>query len=419
MDLALLSARVLLALVFGVAGVAKLADPAGTQQAIRDLGLPGRLASLGRVVLPFAELGVAVALLPEVSAWWGSLGALSLLVVFIVGISASLMRGRRPACHCFGQLHSVPIGWSTLVRTGILAAVAGVVVLNGPANVGPSAIAWVGGLAPGELVALIGGLMGLGLLAAEAWLLIQLVAQNGRLQLKLDALETQLAAGSNDATAPVPADPSAPGLPLGSVAPDFSLPGLFGETVTLGALRAAGQPVLLVFMDSDCAPCNALLPEVGSWQHEQAGHLTLAVVTRGTVEANLHKSAEHGISHVLLQKDREVAERYHAYGTPSAVLVQADGQIGSPLGSGVQAIRALVARSVGTPLKAGDVPIAVVPSAAPNGKCPHCGQNHGAAAFPAPPAEVKVGTLTPPLPTDLGAVLESGLWLLPADVARP
>ena len=43
MDAALLVARLLLALVFAVAGVAKLVDRPGARQAIIDFGLPARL----------------------------------------------------------------------------------------------------------------------------------------------------------------------------------------------------------------------------------------------------------------------------------------------------------------------------------------------------------------------------------------
>ena len=45
MDAALLIARLLLALVFVVAGVAKLADRAGSRQAAVDFGVPVSLAT--------------------------------------------------------------------------------------------------------------------------------------------------------------------------------------------------------------------------------------------------------------------------------------------------------------------------------------------------------------------------------------
>jgi hypothetical protein len=57
MDVALLAARVVLALVFGVAGLAKLADRAGSRQALRDFGVPGWVAHPVGVLLPLVELG--------------------------------------------------------------------------------------------------------------------------------------------------------------------------------------------------------------------------------------------------------------------------------------------------------------------------------------------------------------------------
>ena len=114
MSVVVLLARLVLAVVFLVAGIAKLADLAGSRQALRDFGVPAKLSTPFGVLLPLAELAVAVALLPAASAWWGALGALALLLVFVAGISYALLRGRTPECHCFGQLHSAPVGLPTL-----------------------------------------------------------------------------------------------------------------------------------------------------------------------------------------------------------------------------------------------------------------------------------------------------------------
>jgi protein-disulfide isomerase len=48
----------------------------------------------------------------------------------------------------------------------------------------------------------------------------------------------------------------------------------------------------------------------------------------------------------LLQKEREVAEAFEAYGTPGAVIVRPDGTIGSSLAMGPDAIRDLVAQTL-------------------------------------------------------------------------
>jgi hypothetical protein len=110
MNIALLSARVLLATIYTVAGAAKLADRSGSQRALIDFGLPASLATPLGILLPLVELTVAAALIPASTALWGGVGALALLLLFMVGIGGNLARGRKPYCHCFGQLRSVPAG---------------------------------------------------------------------------------------------------------------------------------------------------------------------------------------------------------------------------------------------------------------------------------------------------------------------
>src|SRR5215217_821858 len=147
MDSFLLVARLLLALVFAVAGVAKLADREGSRRAIVDFGVPSALAAPLGLLLPLAELAVAASLLAASTAWWGALGALALLSVFVVGISINLAHGHTPDCHCFGQLHSAPAGWKTLARNGVLAVVAGFILWEGyDGGPGLSALSWLGAL---------------------------------------------------------------------------------------------------------------------------------------------------------------------------------------------------------------------------------------------------------------------------------
>src|SRR5215211_1995154 len=160
MGTAMLVARLLLVFVFAAAGTAKLADREGSRQAIVDFGVPSALAAPLGLLLPLAELAVAATLLPASTAWWGALGALALLSVFVVGISINLTRGRKPDCHCFGQLHSAPAGWKTLARNGVLAVVAGFVLWEGyEGGAGPSAIAWLGALTTAQLLGLLGSVL--------------------------------------------------------------------------------------------------------------------------------------------------------------------------------------------------------------------------------------------------------------------
>src|SRR5215204_5246263 len=190
----LLGARLVLAGVFAGAGFAKLADRTGSRQAMVDFGLPAALANPLTILLPLAELAVALALIPASTALWGAVGALALLLIFIAGISLNLAGGRKPECHCFGQLHSAPAGWKTLARNGVLMAVAGFVLWKGyEGGVGPSALSWLGALSTAQLLGLLGGVLVLALLAGQWVFLIHLLQQNGRLLVRLEALEATFA----------------------------------------------------------------------------------------------------------------------------------------------------------------------------------------------------------------------------------
>jgi methylamine dehydrogenase accessory protein MauD len=371
-------ARLLLCVVFLIAGLAKLADLAGSRQAMRDFGVPAKLSTPFGLFLPLAELVVAVAFIPTVSAWWGALGALVLLLLFVGGISYNLARGRHPDCHCFGQLHSAPAGWPTLIRNLVLAAVAVVVVAFGRSTPELGVFDWLAPLSLSQRIEMLVGVIALALLIGEGWFLFQSMTQQGRLLLRIEALEARL---TDAGLAPAPATAGTAGLAVGTLAPVFALPTLSGETVTLQALRALGKPVVVIFSDPGCGPCTALLPEIGSFQREHATKVVVALISRGTVEANRPKVTEYALTHVLLQKDREVAQAYQASGTPSAVLVRRNGTIGSSLAQGADSIRALLDQTL-HPSALGTLPMAAT-------------QGNGAATAPRPEAFPKIGESAP------------------------
>ncbi len=159
---------------------------------------------------------------------------------------------------------------------------------------------------------------------------------------------------------------------------------------TLEALRAPGKPVMMLFTDPGCGPCNAMLPEVGRWQEEHAQELTLALVSRGEVEENKTKASEHGLSNMLLQEDWEVSESYEVKGTPSALLVSSEGKVASPVAGGAEGIKALLSFAVG---ERAQLPMQPQQPQAQGQPCPNCGKVHAAA--PTVPAAQKVGEEAP------------------------
>jgi peroxiredoxin/uncharacterized membrane protein YphA (DoxX/SURF4 family) len=309
MDTADLLIRLLLVAVFATAGVGKLLDLEGSRHAVRDFGVPDRLANLAGGLLPIAELGVAVALIFRPTAQWGALVALLLLMAFIGGIANALRHGVAPDCHCFGQIHSAPAGRGTLVRNGVLAALALVVAISGP---GPAVDTWVGDRSAAELVAVAAGIAAavLGFFAYQLWTEVR--------QLRVDITSARRQA----AGAP-------PGLPIGTPAPAFALTSIDGATVTLDELRDRGHPILLTFTSPYCSSCAEVFPNLRRWQQTLAERLTIALISSGSVEDNEALVKQYGLQQLLIQEQSEVLQDYRIRGTPSAVIVTPDGKIGT------------------------------------------------------------------------------------------
>jgi peroxiredoxin/uncharacterized membrane protein YphA (DoxX/SURF4 family) len=329
----LLASRLLLCAVFLLAGFSKVRDRPGSRQSLLDFGVPELLARPFSLLLPIAEIVAAIGLLSASFAWISAAAVVALLLVFIVAIAVSLARGRAPDCRCFGQIHSKPIGWGLAGRDTALAAIAGLVVYAGPRQ--PSFLVWIKQSIEFSRVSAL-FFVALVVLVIQWIVIFQIIQQSGRLILRIEALENKIGKEG------IPKESSVlPGLPVGDPAPDFELPDPEGNPVSLRQLLSASQSAMLLFTRPECQPCSVLLPETSAWQRAAAAHFNLAVLSQPTKDGNA-KTNNYGIRAFLLQRDREVFDQYAARGTPSAVIVRADGRIGSPMAEGPEAIRSLV-----------------------------------------------------------------------------
>ena len=175
------------------------------------------------------------------------------------------------------------------------------------------------------------------LLAAGTWLGYQLVRQNGRILLRLEAIERRLAAR------PAEQRREREGLPVGAPAPEFELPDLAGKPHKLSEFR--GKDLLLLFFNPKCGFCTkmaadlAVLPTDGS--HGRAVPL---IVTTGDADENRKLVEQHGIRCVVLRQEQmEVASQYRAQGTPMGYRINAEGRIASDLAVGAEPLLKLAA----------------------------------------------------------------------------
>ncbi|MGW1024082.1 MauE/DoxX family redox-associated membrane protein [Streptomyces sp. NPDC002577] len=286
-------AAIALAAVFGVAAVAKLTDRRGLRRAIADFGLPTRAAAPLGWLLVACESAVTVALAVRPWSRGGALAALGLLLVFSVAIALNVSRGRTPACHCFGALQAAPVGWPTVTRNGLLAALAGFVAAGGH-------FAWLFAVAA--------------VATSVAWAVL------ARRAVRADRAGVDRRAGLwgewRKRSRKV-----RPGMP----APDFALQDESHQRWTRDRLLTARRPLLLLFSDHACGACTALLPEVARWQDSYGDRLTIAVVSGGSRPVAAADGNGTGPRRLLADPHREVLAAYGITATPSAVLIDAEG----------------------------------------------------------------------------------------------
>jgi hypothetical protein len=343
----LLLTELIVAVLFVTAGVTKLFEPSASKAAIAGFGLPRKLASMVAIPTASTEVAVGVALLTPSIAWWGAAAALALLLVFASAVAVNLARGNAPDCFCLGRVYSRPASGKTLLSEVALAALAGFVVSAGPDRADAGVVGLARQLSAAQAQLVVGLVTAAALvILARGWLrsTATLRAELRRLSDRISGLEAML----GETARPVPSpDAVMATLPsVGSPAPPFTVVDLDGGVRTLATLRDGIRPLLLVFIDPDCAPCAALLPQIGGWQRDAADALTVAPVSRGLAAVNRGLATTHRLVLVVLQRDREVATAFGAYGTPTAVLIGADGTIGSHLAVGAVQIQALAERVV-------------------------------------------------------------------------
>jgi peroxiredoxin/uncharacterized membrane protein YphA (DoxX/SURF4 family) len=306
----LLGGRVLLALVFFLAAVGKIFDLTGSRTAIERFGVPRRLARPGAVLLPIVELALAAMLIPVATARWAALAAACLLAFFSVAIARSLLRGAVHDCHCFGALGSSRVGAAALARNAALAVLAVVVASRPALGAGWIALSAVGAAA---------------LVAAQAWLWLELLRRYGRALRRIDELE----AGDE---APV-------ALKAGSPAPAFVLPDLDGQPVSFNGLLGEFGETILLFTSPGCGACDLAVEHLGAHR----GFPVVAIST-GDPARVAATAARYDIDLTLLDEEGDVARRYGVRAVPTAVVVDADGLVAAEPGVGASEVGELLRR---------------------------------------------------------------------------
>jgi len=354
----LLIIRLFLAVVLLTAGVAKLVDHDGSCKAMLGFGVPESFASVLSWILVLAELSLAIALVPSISFQFAAIGALALFSLFSIGVGVSVAKGKKTTCHCFGQLHSAPIGWKTIARNVVLTILAAILAWQRETAVSSNFDSWMNSLTNPERWIFAVSIAATVLLTTGLFLLLKVLNQQKELTAQIEEIhdrldEQQLPQSTKHREIAFPSS----GLPIGAPAPAFTLSDIHGEQHSLTSILKDGKSALLLFSSPSCGPCETLLPDVAKWQREYADRLQIVLISAGTEKENRAKYSDEDIDLVLLQQDSGVEKSYEAHWTPVALTVRPNGTIDSKLAMGSDAIKSLVAETVkskGLPLLIGN-----------------------------------------------------------------
>jgi peroxiredoxin len=175
----------------------------------------------------------------------------------------------------------------------------------------------------------------------------QLVKQQGRILLRLDALERSAAAWDRDSAAASEHD-HVDGLALGTVFPDFELPDLSGRVRALADFQ--DQRLLLIHWSFDCGFCEAIAEDLAGLEADfQKQRAQIILLASGDETSNREHAARHNMRMpILLLQDRTVPEPFAHRGTPVAYFVDSEARVAAPFAGGADEVLRLARRIAGS-----------------------------------------------------------------------
>lgn len=289
--------------VLASSGLLKLGTARKFQLTLSQFGLPRWTWQDDRFAraFPWCEIALAatVTLLPFPIQLLPSLAILALFIAFLVLVLRVRRRPTPVSCNCFGGLGDDTVGIRTVIRNGVLVAVAlaAVVLHRAPASVAADRVAgWCYPL-PAVLAAAVAG-------ALVVWRGI--AARRSRARL-IRTLTVQDVDGNE--------------LPI----TEFQDP-----------------PTVLVFFAPGCSACHALVQDFRWWPNVLRDNYDLQPVFVGRPEVfATQETFQPLVPHAWYDTDLALAKALHISATPSGILIDADRPLGGSPVSGHLEIRKL------------------------------------------------------------------------------
>ena len=121
---------------------------------------------------------------------------------------------------------------------------------------------------------------------------------------------------------------SSPAPQVGKQAPDFQLPNLEGQSISLSDFR--GNPILLNFWAVRCPPCRFEMPFIqGIFEEQSDTGVVILAINIGEAPSTVKDFLQSGNYSfpVLLDTTQEIALEYNIRAIPTTFLIDKDGII--------------------------------------------------------------------------------------------
>ncbi len=116
------------------------------------------------------------------------------------------------------------------------------------------------------------------------------------------------------------------GLPLLAQAPAWAATDQRGRYVSSEDL--AGRPLVIVFADPDCRPCQRLMPELQSFADVHRDEIGVVIAGVDDELANREMAERYGLDvPVIAQTERDLTNAFRVVVSPFMFVVDADGRI--------------------------------------------------------------------------------------------
>lgn len=280
--------------VLVTSGAAKLGDRVATRDAFTALRVPAVVpADAAALALPWGEIALGVLLLVAPEGWLVPVAALTLalMLAYTALVARALGFDEPVTCSCFGSIGRHDVDRTTLARNVLLSVLAAIVLW----------LALDGGSTPAALGDLdVAGWYALAAAVAAAAVAVLVVGGSGAPGRPADA---ELLDYDRQA------------IPFGAL----TLPD--GRATTLSELSSS-QARLLVVLNPGCGGCIRTAEKLDAWAAQLAP--AVGVVALYPDEQSAVAATEHAAELAAWEPELNV-RRVFSVGTPSAVLLGADG----------------------------------------------------------------------------------------------